>query len=351
MKVSNAQICIPVTLFSVSLGTFFSVMEAENRSIVTLTEFVLTGFPGLHPQYQDLVSAALFLLYLLTLINNGTVLYLFATDRSLHKPMYYIIVNLSVCDVVFSSATLPKIITKYWFQAESISFTACFVQMYFVHYLGTANSFILFMMALDRYLAICHPLRYTLVLTNSNICILSVTAWLVPNAIALMLVIRAYPLPYCASNVIRHCFCDHISITTLACTDRTSYGLSGFGAAVVVHLCPMTFIIFSYCCIINAVLKIANLQGRLKTLSTCIPQLVIISFYYIPRCFIYFSTNFGITFSTDIRVVIIMAYSLLPPVINPMIYSLRAKDMRDSLWKRFNRRTNPQKTFILAISN
>ncbi|XP_026228830.1 olfactory receptor 2AT4-like [Anabas testudineus] len=320
-------------------------MPEENHS--TVTEFVLTGFPGLHPQYQGLTSAVLFLVYLLTMIGNATILFLFATDRSLHKPMYYIILNLSVCDVLFSTTTLPKIISKYWFQSGTISFTACFVQMYFIHYLALVNSFILFLMALDRYLAICHPLRYSLVFKNSTVHILSITAWIVAKAIPLMMVIRAYPLPYCASNVINHCYCDHIGITSLACTDRAAYSIPAFVLAMIVLLGHLAFIVFSYSCIIIAVLKIANVQGRLKTLSTCSGQLIIISLYYFPRCFVYLASNIGITFSTDLRIVIIMLYSLVPPMINPLIYCLRTKDMRESLQKRFNR-TIPQ---VSAISD
>ncbi|XP_074496786.1 olfactory receptor 2AT4-like [Sebastes fasciatus] len=324
-------------------------MPEGNHSIVT--EFILTGFPGLHPEYEGLVSAVLFLVYVLTVTGNVTILFLFATDRSLHKPMYYIILNLSTCDILFSTTTLPKIISKYWFQSGTIQFTACFVQMYFVHYLGTVNSCILFLMALDRYLAICHPLKYPLVLKNSTIQILSITAWIVAKHGPLMLVIRAYPLPYCASNIINHCYCDHIGITILACTDRAPYGVPAFADAMVMLLGPLAFIIFSYCSIIIAVFKMANLQSRIKTLSTCSTQLIIISLYYLPRCFVYLASNVGIKFSADVRIVIITLYSLFPPMINPLIYCLRAKDMRESLWKRFNRRAVPRKAQVSAISN
>ncbi|XP_022604607.1 olfactory receptor 2AT4-like [Seriola dumerili] len=324
-------------------------MPEGNHSIVT--EFILTGFPGLHPEYQGLASVVLFLVYSFTLMGNATVFFLFATDRSLHKPMYYIILNLSACDILFSTTTLPKIISKYWFQSGTISFNACFVQMYFVHFLGSVNSYILFLMALDRYFAICHPLRYTLVLKNSTICILSITAWVVANAGPLMIVIRAYPLPYCASNIINHCYCDHIGITILACTDRAPYGFPAFVFAMVVLLGPLAFIIFSYCCIVRAVLKIANLQGRLKSLSTCSTQLMVISLYYLPRCFVYLASNVGIKFSADMRIVIIMLYSLCPPMINPLIYCLRSKEMRESLRKQFNKRAASQKTRVAAVSD
>ncbi|XP_034723570.1 olfactory receptor 52Z1-like [Etheostoma cragini] len=309
-------------------------MPGGNQSIVT--EFILTGFPGLHPEYQGLVSAVLFLVYFLTVAGNFTIFFLFVTDRNLHKPMYYILLNLSACDILLSTVTLPKIISMYWFQSGNISFIACFVQMFFVHYLGTVNSFVLFLMALDRYLAICHPLRYSLVLKNSTILILSITAWVTASASNLMLVIRAYPLSYCASNIIKNCYCDHVGITTLACTDRTPYGFPAFVLAMVMLLGPLAFILFSYCSIIIAVFKIANFQSRIKSLSTCSPQLIIISLYYLPRCCVYLASNgFGIRFSDDVRIVIIMLYSLGPPMINPLIYCLRAKDMRESLRKQF----------------
>ncbi len=342
------RITASICPFQRCLRNFCSIMPEGNHS--TVTEFILTGFPGLHPEYQGLASAVLFFVYFLTMIGNATVLFLFATNRSLHKPMYYIILNLSACDILFSTTTLPKIISKYWFQSGTISFTACFVQMYFVHYLGTVNSYILFLMALDRYLAICHPLRYPLVLKNSTINILSITAWVIAKACPLMLVIRAYPLPYCASNIINHCYCDHIGITVLACTDRAPYGIPAFVLAMIMLLGPLAFIVFSYCSIIITVLKIANLQGRLKSLSTCSTQLIIISLYYFPRCFIYLASNVGITFSAGARIVIIMLYSLCPPMINPLIYCLRAKDMRESLWKQFNSRTVPQTAQVSAIS-
>ncbi|XP_074535666.1 olfactory receptor 2AT4-like [Halichoeres trimaculatus] len=324
-------------------------MSKGNHSFVT--EFVLTGFPGLHPEYEGITSAVLFFVYFFTLAGNATIIFLFATDRSLQKPVYYIILNLCVCDMLFSTTALPKMISKYWFQSGTISFTACFVQMYFVHYLGTVNSYILFLMALDRYLAICHPLRYPTILKNSTIHILSISAWLIAKIGPLVVVIRAYPLPYCASNVIHHCYCDHIGITTLACTDRTPYGLTAFGIAMASLLVPLGFIVFSYCSIIITVLKIANLQGRLKSLSTCSTQLIVISLYYLPRCFIYLASNVGITFNSDVRIVIIMMYSLCPPMLNPLIYCLRAKDMRESFWKQFHRRTAPQKAQISAVSH
>ncbi|XP_067102787.1 olfactory receptor 2AT4-like [Osmerus mordax] len=324
-------------------------MPQGNYSVVS--DFLIVGFPGLLPEYYSLVSSVLVFVYLCTLVGNSLILVLFATDRALHKPMYFIYINLVVSDILFSTTTLPKIIAKYWFQAGAISFTDCFIQMYFVHYLGTVNSLILFLMALDRYLAICYPLRYPSIMNNSTILIISITPWVLSQVGPLMMVIRAYPLPYCSSNRIIQCYCDHISITELACTSRAPYSIPAFIIAMIYLLAPLVFIAFSYSSIIVAVLRIRSTQGRNKTLSTCSAQLIIIALYYVPRCFVYLASNVGLKFSTDVRILIIMLYSLIPPMINPLIYCFRTRDIRESLIKRFNRSTSPQEGNISIVCN
>ncbi|KAJ8404734.1 hypothetical protein AAFF_G00335970 [Aldrovandia affinis] len=152
-----------------------------------------------------------------------------------------------------------------------------------------------------------------------------------------MMVIRAYPLPYCASNRIVQCYCDHIAITVLACTNRAPYGFPAFINAMLALLGPLALIVFSYVSIIVAVLHIASTEGRLKALSTCSAQLIIIALYYLPRCFVYLASNVGIKFSKDLRIAIIMLYSLLPPVINPLIYCFRTSEIKKSLSKMFRR--------------
>uniref|UniRef100_A0A674AQ51 Olfactory receptor n=1 Tax=Salmo trutta TaxID=8032 RepID=A0A674AQ51_SALTR len=285
-------------------------MSLGNHSLVT--EFVIVGFPGLQPEFYGLASAVLLIVYCCTLIGMLLFLSCLQLNNILHKPM----------------------------QGQFLS-SVVFLQMYLVHYFGSVTSFLLLIMALDRYVAICFPLRYPMIIKNSTIHILNATAWIVAKACPLMMVIRAYPLPYCDSNTILQCFCDHISITKLACTDRVPYSFPAFVTAMVVLLGPLVFIIFSYCSIIVAVLEIASPQGRLKTLSTCSGQLIIIALYYLPRCFIYLSSNIGIIFSTDLRIVIIMLYSLLPPMINPLIYCFKTKDIKQTLMKRFKKSTAP----------
>ncbi|XP_056613224.1 olfactory receptor 142-like [Triplophysa dalaica] len=303
-----------------------------------IKDFVIAGFPGLQPRYYGIVSAVLFFVYMCTMVVNAVFLTLFVISKSLQKPVYYCILNLAVCDVLFSNTALPKIISRYWFQDGTISFLGCFLQMFFVHFFGSVTALLLAVMAIDRYAAICLPLRYHSIMTNRNVFILIFCSWILGLLGPLMMIIRAYPLPYCAGNTIVHCYCDHIAITTLACTNREKYSYPAFIQAMVVLLGSLAIIVFSYCAIIVAVLRISSIQGRLKSFSTCSPQLIIIALFFLPRCFNYLANNINIKFSTDLRLVIIMLYSLLPPMINPIIYCLRTEEVKNVLVQQLQRK-------------
>uniref|UniRef100_A0A672ME37 Olfactory receptor n=1 Tax=Sinocyclocheilus grahami TaxID=75366 RepID=A0A672ME37_SINGR len=258
-------------------------MSVGNVSFIK--DFVIVGFPGLQPHYYGLVSAHLFFVYVFTLVGNALFFMLFVTTKSLQKPVYYFIINLVVCDVLFSTTTLPKIISRYWFQDGTISFLGCFVQMFFVHYFGSVCSVILAVIAIDRYAAICYPLQYHSIMTNQNVLILFFGSWILGLVGPMAMVIRAYPLPYCAENTIIHCYCDHVSITTLACIDRSLYSIPALIYAFAILLVPFAVIIFSYCSIFLAVMQISGTQGKMKTFSTCSPQLIII------KCFKNYKSN------------------------------------------------------------
>ncbi|KAM9468449.1 olfactory receptor 2AT4-like [Clarias gariepinus] len=304
-------------------------MSRENITFVK--DFFIVGFPGLHPNYYALLSAVMFFVYLCILIGNGIFLLLFATHKCLHKSMYFIYLSLVLSDVLFSTCTLPKIIARYWFQDGTISFTACFFQMYLVHYFGVVNSYTLAIMAIDRYIAVCLPFHYHAFMSNRNILILTIVVWVFAHASCIMMVVRASTLPYCEANTILHCYCDHVSITRLACTNRMLYSFPAFVYAMVVLLGSLAIILISYSFIILAVFQISTAHGRLKTFSTCSSQLIIIALFFLPRCFNYLAANIGIIFNADLQIAIIMLYSLLPPIINPLLYSLKTEEVKKIL--------------------
>lgn len=300
-----------------------------------LKHFFILGFPGLSAEYYGPVSALLFILFLTIAVGNIFIVVFIKCERFLHQPTYLIFCHLALTDLGIGTVTLPKIISKYWFDDSFISFYSCFVQMYFVHFLGAVHSFILMVMALDRFLAICAPLRYTAVFTNTTVSWLCGISWLMPMSWMVGVVSDALTLPFCNSNIIVQCYCDHIAITTLGCENVREVQLVAFGLAMFSLLMPLGFIIFSYFFIIITVLRMSTAEGRSKTLSTCTPQLLITCLYYMPRCFVYLSNNVGFTFSVPARIVVVMLYSLLPAAVNPIIYCFKTKDIKNNLKKKF----------------
>lgn len=319
------------------------------KNWTTISEFIIVGFPGLHPDYYGLVSAIFFLVYITTVTGNTLFLMLFVTSESLRKPMYIILASLALSDMCFSTVALPKIIARYWFDAGASPFHACFFQMQLIHYFGTINSLILMIMALDRYVAICYSLRYQTIMTNRLTYIFNITAWLAALIAPTIATLHSQQLPYCGPKLIIHCYCDHISITNLACADNSQQKLLALCVALFVLLVPLAFIIYSYCHIITSVMKLANAQSRWKTFATCSTQLCIIALFYVPRCVVYIASVVQYKISTDFRILLILLYSLIPPLINPFIYCLRTQDIRKIVVRWINKQRVIQETARINV--
>ncbi|XP_053279102.1 olfactory receptor 52Z1P-like [Pleuronectes platessa] len=303
-----------------------------------IKDFIIMGFPGLPPAYYNLVSVLLLLLFLAIVVGNTFILTVIVRERTLHKPTYLIFFHIAMTDIAFAAVTLPKIIARYWWNDMISSFGTCFTQMYFVHSLGAVHSFLLLIMALDRFIAIWFPFRYPAVVTNTTICIACVLCWVITFILMMGVVLHALTLPYCNQNVIMQCYCDHVSITRLGCGEGVTYVLDvALANALFTLLVPLAFIIFSYFSIIVGALKMSQAERSHKVMSTCAPQIFTTCLYYVPRCFVYLSYNLGFTFSVQARVVITMMYSLLPALVNPAIYCLKTQDIKMALTQRFRK--------------
>ncbi|XP_026853022.2 olfactory receptor 1-like [Electrophorus electricus] len=315
-------------------------MDQHDNS-TTMTEFFLLGFPGVLPEYYAAVGTLLLFIYLTLVGGNIFIIAFVSYEKSLQKPCYLVFCNLAVVDFAFGSTTMPKIIAKYLLKDETLTFHSCIAQMFFVHYFGTVTSFLLLLMAIDRFIAICNPLRYPALVTNHSMAIACVFFWVFPISFLTVIVHQTTAASYCDSNIITQCFCDLVSITRLACGDLRSLTFFSLIVALTVLLGPLAFIIFSYIAIILTVLKISNVQAMYKTFSTCSPQLLIICLYYLPRCAVYI-TDVKVQMNIANRIMVIMWYSLFPPLVNPMIFCFRTKEIRESVMMKLRKIHNDQ---------
>uniref|UniRef100_A0A8D0CY32 G-protein coupled receptors family 1 profile domain-containing protein n=1 Tax=Sander lucioperca TaxID=283035 RepID=A0A8D0CY32_SANLU len=301
--------------------TAYKTLLVINTSLDLITNFFILGFPGLSQEYCGPVSALLLVLFLAIAVGNIFILVFVKCERSLHKPTYLIFCHLALSDLIFGTVTLPKIISKYWFDDSIISFYGCFVQMYFVHFLGA-------------------------LFTNNTVSVLCGISWILPMSWMVGIVIDTLRLPYCNSNIITQCYCDHLAIAVLGCEDIRENLALALGGAMFFLMLPLGFIIFSYFVIIVAVMRMTSSNSsRMMALSTCLPQIIITFLYFMPRCFVYLANFVGFTFSVPVRIVIVMLYSILPAAINPLIYCFKTKDIKEHLKKKLvSRKINSSTT-------
>ncbi|KAM4702149.1 olfactory receptor 56B34-like [Discoglossus pictus] len=301
-------------------------------------EFVLLGFPGLQPQFRILVSLVIFLVFLVASLANSIVIILIILRHHLHQPMYIIIGNLALSDLLFDTITLPKIIAMYWFGDGNISFFACMFQIFFAHNLGSLDSFIIMLMAIDRYVAICTPLRYCSIITNKRVAFYCCICWFSASIIGLAIAAVAMQLPYCGPNRVKNCFCTNTAVTSLACAGSALSRRFPFIISIFVHLVPLSFIIYTYTIIIRTVRSSSRSDNWQKALYTSTTHLFIIGLYYIPRMTVYGYNQVQLISNADVNTLLIFLYTFVPHVASPIIYCLRTKEIKIILGKIF--RTN-----------
>ncbi|XP_067085337.1 olfactory receptor 1500-like [Osmerus mordax] len=317
-------------------------MNQVNNTFTQPSEFVIVGFPGIQPEYYNLTAWLFLFLYVITVGGNFLLVVLFAVEHSLKKPMYIIMVSLALSDIGFDTAALPKIIARYWWNDGSISFHTCMIQAHIIHFFGTLNSLIMMTMAVDRSLAICFPLRYPVLMSNRIMTGISILSWMAANTTpGVSTSDYSRLVPYCKSNKILHVYCDLVALPQIGCGDFSALVQRTTSVAMFVLLGPLSLIILSYACVIVTVMKMATLQGKLKTLSTCATQGLIIFIYYIPR-FVVYSTFLipSLVLPTDLRIGTTLFYTLFPPLINPFIYCLRTKEIKQLLRRWVQRWTS-----------
>ncbi|KAM8972667.1 olfactory receptor 11L1-like [Pelodytes ibericus] len=303
-------------------------MDENNQTMVI--KILLLGFQNLQ-QFKTLIFLSLFIFYMLTLIGNIIIIWLVAYNSSLQSPMYFLLTQLSVADIILTTSIIPNTLSITWQDGASMPFSCCIIQFYFFASSEAAECYLLSVMAYDRYLAICNPLRYTL-LMNIIICIkLVIISWLISFSMVLIDIISIVQLQFCGPNVIDHFFCDFAPLLELSCSDTSILQVESIILCIPIAVIPLLIIIVSYGHIVQVVLCISTTNGRSKAFSTCSSHLTVVSMFYGTLIGIYMLPSKGK--SLTINKVLSLLYTVIMPMINPIIYSLRNKDIKKAMRK------------------
>ncbi|XP_007438253.1 olfactory receptor 11L1-like [Python bivittatus] len=308
-------------------GQMFTELQ---RNETVITEFILLGFGNLHG-LQSILFVIFLAIYMITLSGNILILVAVSTNRGLHTPMYFFLVNFSFLEIWYTTSIIPKMLRTILTSHEAISFSACIAQFYFFGSMAVIECYLLAVMSYDRYLAICNPLRYTAIM-NIKICLqMAAGSWISGFLTSIAPIVLTFSLPFCASNEIDHFFCDLAPVIKLSCSDPYVAEITTFVLASMVTIGPFLLTLTSYVNIISTILKIPSAQGKQKAFSTCSSHLIVVTLFYGTLGTIYAAPS--AKQSPVLNKLFSLLYTVITPMINPMIYSLRNKDVKEALRK------------------
>ncbi|XP_062432144.1 olfactory receptor 5AR1-like [Rhea pennata] len=301
-------------------------MDRQNHTIVT--EFILLGLTD-HPTLQVPLFIIFLVVYIATLMGNIGMILLVISDAHLHTPMYFFLSHLSLVDICYSSSIVPKMLANFLSETKVISLSSCAVQMsLFLNFVVT-ESFLLAVMAYDRYVAICNPLLYMLIMSRKLCICLVAASYLCGIVCSLIHTYSAFQLSFCGPDTINHFFCDVSPVLALACSDTYINEVLLVTFATFVEASTIIIILTSYTVVILAVLRIRSKEGKYKALSTCASHLMVITLFHGTVLFMYCQPNHPYSMDTD--KITSVFYTVVIPMLNPLIYSLRNTEVRDSL--------------------
>ncbi|XP_006274667.1 olfactory receptor 6P1 [Alligator mississippiensis] len=309
---------------------FLSKGEVKNENQSSAQEFILQGFSTVHQELQVLLFLIFIIIYVLTLAENMVIIVTVRMSIHLQTPMYFFLSNLSFLEMWYITVTMPKMLLSLLTSSQNISFVGCMTQLYFFIALACTECVLLAVMAYDRYVAICSPLRYPAIMTHELCFRLVAGSWMGGFTSSMLKVTFISRLTFCGS-VINHFFCDISPLLNLACTDMSLAELVDFILALIMILMPLLVVVASYLCIAAAVAQIPTAQGRRKAFSTCASHLAVVVIFYSTTLFTYARPRAMLAFDSNKLVSVL--YTIVVPLFNPIIYCLRNKDVEDALKK------------------
>ncbi|XP_043320351.1 olfactory receptor 7A10-like [Cervus canadensis] len=304
-------------------------MEPGNNTHIS--KFLLVGLSEV-PELQPLIFGLFLSMYLITVFGNLLIILAVSSDPHLHTPMYFFLSNLSLVDICFTSTTIPKMLQNVQIQSKVITYEGCIVQMHFYILFAGLDDILLTVMAYDRFMAICHPLHYTVTM-NTQLCgWLVLVSWIISVLNSLLHSLMILRLSFCADLEIHHFFCEIQQLIQLACSDSFLNNAVLYFGSVIIGGAPLAGIIYSYSKIVASICGISSAQGQYKAFSTCASHLSVVSLFYFTCLGVYLSS--ADTHSSEASAIASVMYTVVTPMLNPFIYSLRNKDVKRAL-KRF----------------
>ncbi|XP_039094602.1 olfactory receptor 2A12-like [Hyaena hyaena] len=300
----------------------------QNQSWVS--EFILLGFSS-DPTFNRILFISFLLLYLSSVLGNGLIIILICLDMQLHTPMYFFLCILSLLDMGCVTTTMPQMLVHLLAHSQTISFAGCWLQMYVFGALGLTECIFFVVMAYDQYVAICHPLHYTVILSWGLCTWLAAGTWACGFFFSLIHTFLTMRLLYCGPNMVNHYFCEGPSVRSLACMDTHLIEMVDLVISVFMMVAPLSLILASYIRIGQTILKIKSTQGRCKAFSTCSSHLTVVTLFYAPAMYIYMRPNSSYSPEQDKQ--ISLFYNVLSALLNPVVYSLRNKDIKGAFLK------------------
>ncbi|XP_054849400.1 olfactory receptor 10A4-like isoform X2 [Eublepharis macularius] len=309
------------------------IITKENQTSVT--EFILVGFSN-HPELQAPLFIIFLLVYTITLTGNILIILITTIDSALQSPMYFFLRNLSSLEICFNLVIVPKMLVNFLTENKTISYAGCATQMYFFFFFGAAECCLLAAMAYDRYIAICNPLRYPDIMNRRACFHLAGISWFSGFPVSTVQTTWIFSLPFCGPNRVNHFFCDSPPVLELACADTYMFEIEALTATVLFIMFPFLLILLTYIRIITTILRMPSAEGRHKAFSTCSSHLVVVTLFYGTATSTYFRPKS--TYSPDMKKILSLSYTVITPMLNPIIYSLRNKEVKGALRRTLGRR-------------